>query len=68
MIERYIEITCDVCGEIEWSPSNVGLVEFRRDFIAGWKRKGALDMCPGCIRAGHDWNKATLHTSQETTP
>lgn len=66
MIERYIEITCDVCGEIEWSPSNVPLVEFKRDFISTWKHRKDLSMCPGCITRGKRWADATLHSSQST--
>lgn len=61
MIERYIQITCDCCGEIEWSPSGVGLIEFKRDFIPKWKHLARKSLCPGCVRDGVRWANATLH-------
>lgn len=64
MIERYIEITCDVCGEIEWSASNMTMAEFKREAIPTWKHRGDRSMCPVCVKRGKRWADATLHTSQ----
>lgn len=61
MIERYIQITCDGCGEIEWSPSDVGLAEFKRDFIPRWKHRASKSLCPRCVSNGMRWSNAALH-------
>lgn len=61
MIEKYIEITCDGCGEIEWSPANVPMSEFKTDYIPSWKHRGAKDLCPKCVDRGIRWKDAKLH-------
>ena len=62
MIERYIQITCDVCGEVEWGFANVSMHEFLTQIIPLWKHRGpSLAMCPRCVKAGKTWADATLH-------
>lgn len=61
MIERYIQITCDGCGDIEWSPADVGMAEFKAEFIPGWKHRGRKSLCKGCVMNGVRWKDATLH-------
>lgn len=68
MIEKYIEITCDRCGEIEWSASNETMREFKSGSIGRWKHRGRLSLCPACVAAGHRWSSATLHTSHGAKP
>lgn len=64
MTERYIEMTCDVCGEVEWSAANEPMREFKAGLLAEWKFKRNLAMCSVCVHRGHTWAEATLHTSQ----
>lgn len=62
MTERYYEITCDVCGEIEWSCSGETLREMRTDgLLKNWRFRGQLAICHGCWDAGERWKDATLH-------
>lgn len=61
MIERYIQITCDCCGEIEWSESGYTLLQFKQIVLSGWKHRGALSLCGPCVRRGKTWRQATLH-------
>ncbi len=68
MIERYIQITCDKCGEIEWSPADVGMVEFKKEFIPGWKHRGRKSLCPMCIKNGIRWEGAKMHEEQVRAP
>ena len=61
MIERYIEITYDACGEIEWSGANETLREFKAALIRGWKLRGQKALCPKCIENRVKWTEAVLH-------
>jgi hypothetical protein len=61
MIERYIQITCDGCGEIEWSPADVGMAEFKAEFIPSWKHRARKSLCPECVRNGVRWKDAKMH-------
>lgn len=60
MIERYIEITFDVCGEPEWTMAGETIAEFRAGNGARWKHRGRRDMCPACVARGAKWSEATI--------
>lgn len=61
MIERYIQITCDACGEIEWSPECVSMSDFKANYIPAWRHRARKSLCPRCVESGVRWRDATLH-------
>lgn len=61
MIEKYIQITCDGCGDIEWSLADVGMAEFKAEFIPGWRHRGRKSLCCACVKRGVRWKDAKMH-------
>jgi hypothetical protein len=62
MVERYFEVSCDVCGEPEWVDPGETLREFkRRPLDIRWRFKGRLCICYGCWKSGARWDEATCH-------
>jgi len=55
MIEKWIQYTCDGCGETESDGDpNVSAKDVRarikKDY--GWRKYGRLDYCPDCVHKG----------------
>lgn len=54
MIERWLQITCDHCGEVDNSTApNMTIVEFLDDLsVSSWRRVGKQHACsPDCAKA-----------------
>lgn len=54
MIEKWIQITCDACGNTEsgTAPNETAKL-FREEMQQwGWKNVGALDYCRECVASG----------------
>jgi len=51
-VVRMFSMRCDVCGDGEEEFSGPYSEDIRRDAkAAGWKRRGAEDICPDCLDA-----------------
>jgi hypothetical protein len=61
MIEPWLQATCDVCGETDWSGPNETLLEFKQGAHKGWKHERQRSMCIACQKRGASWAQATLH-------
>lgn len=66
MIERYIQISCDACGETDWSQANETMREFKAACIPEWKLRGRKALCPECVRRGVKWSAAALYETAGT--
>lgn len=68
MIERYYEVSCDVCGDPEWIEPFETLAEFfASDRTPRWRRKKDLTICYGCWDSGSRWADATCHQPARDT-
>jgi uncharacterized protein CbrC (UPF0167 family) len=54
MIEKWLQYTCDGCGETETDGDpNVTAREVRERLRGyGWRNGGRLDYCPNCVKDG----------------
>ncbi len=54
MIEKWLQYTCDGCGETETADApNETAAECRRRIREyGWANRGRLDYCPECVKDG----------------
>ena len=62
MIERWLQITCDGCGDTEPATvMDITTKEFRSECKKkyGWKNYGKLDYCPKCIENGKAKKRCT---------
>jgi hypothetical protein len=52
MMERWLQITCDGCGETECNTMpNETVDSFRREMrVSGWRKTGRFDFCGRCRR------------------
>ena len=61
MLEKWVQITCDGCGETtdDGDPHGTGK-KFRKYLkdSCGWVSFGRLDYCPTCIKFGRDKTKS----------
>lgn len=56
MIERWLQITCDGCGETETTDAPDETKAGLRKYMAGygWRTgRGSRDYCRGCVWLGH---------------
>lgn len=72
MIESYLQITCDNCGEVDPSDiPNITMAEFRKSLHKyGWVKIGGKDYCQNC-RPPNKAINADLTTSaidEDTAP
>jgi hypothetical protein len=52
MIERWLQITCDSCGETDNSTApNMTIVEFMSDLSRTFVRRGSMHLCTQCVAA-----------------
>ena len=52
MIERWLQITCDECGETDNSTApNMTVLEFMVDLQGTFVRRGSRHLCRGCAPA-----------------
>lgn len=58
MLERYYQLTCDACGETDWTQSFGKVADLIAD---GWRARKGKHLCPKCAFAGVPWKDATLH-------
>lgn len=61
MIERWLQITCDHCGETDNSTApNMTIAEFRVDLSRCWRKVGNQDACSkDCAAALRETAKRT---------
>ncbi len=54
VIEKWLQYTCDGCGETETADApNESVAECRRRIREyGWVNHGRLDYCPDCVKDG----------------
>lgn len=54
MIEKWLQYTCDGCGETEQSADPNATAKAVRQEIRkfGWKNHGRLDYCKSCVELG----------------
>lgn len=60
MIEKWLQYTCDGCGETEQSGTpNITAKEIRAELYSGygWRNYGKLDYCPYCVEKGNAKNR-----------
>lgn len=52
MIEQYLQITCDNCGDVNPSDTpNITAAKFRFEMKKyGWRNYGKLDYCRKCVK------------------
>lgn len=67
MIEKWVQITCDGCGETSCGEgSNETANEKRQEMKQyGWVSFGRLDYCRQCVQVGHAKRRATGFGTQE---
>lgn len=60
MIEKWLQYTCDACGETEQAAApNESARECRQRIKGyGWANFGRLDYCPNCVAAGYAKERA----------
>lgn len=69
MVERYLEVTCDVCGDPEFTSAGETLGEFfSADRRPRWRRRGRLAICAGCWEDGRRWGDASLFSGTPPEP
>jgi hypothetical protein len=58
VIERWLQITCDECGETDNSTwPNLTLREFRQDLGKLFVKRGGRDLCAECAKKERDANR-----------
>lgn len=67
MVESYLEISCDGCGDLDSSDaSNITQKEFRKSLRRyGWRSYGTLDYCRKCVDSGVAAEKQSIFVVTE---